>query len=366
MVNNKNTAPAPRPLERAGREAAEDITTAEEFSFRGQPIAWVDEPKTKTIVTANAFGPDEIRVKPDGCRHLIAYDGHTYEREEFLRSAFQEYKKYPYRVKPLTDDVFRLGGDQRAKLAYHILSLRFPLVGVATEDKEDLEQLCAPAEHETAQRWYTRMRWTQGHEKIITFGVSLKMEGRTRGVWCYYANIDDTRATYSGVSMTWEQWTAPLLAYLQEQRTRGTNTAVISRGAIEILYCQYPFHLALPKAERDRVIKWLYQYLEGKAKPFPLQGDMKSEAYSFSIDYEKDVEIVRSYDLKREMSEYNREHNTDRAARRVQQRFGILQGDRWTTAELKAQGYTKGSIATLESNGLIKRLYKGVYIRNSL
>lgn len=48
---------------------------------------------------------------------------------------------------------------------------------------------------------------------------------------------------------------------------------------------------------------------------------MNSEVYSFSIDYEKDVEIVRSYDLKREMSEYNREHNADKATRRVKQRF---------------------------------------------
>lgn len=360
IEQKEHTANIPLPLDRAERGAAEEI------SFRGSPIAWVEEPKIKRTVIVNAFGPDEIREEYNGCRHLITYDGRTYEREEFLRSLFQEYKKYPYRVKPLTDDIFRLGGDQRAKLSYHILSLHFPLVEVAAEDKGDLERFCAPAEHETAQRWYTRMHWPQGHEKIITFGVGQKMEGRTRNVWCYHANLGDTSALYSGVSMTWECWTAPLLAYLREQRRRGTNIAAISRGAMEILYYQYPFHLALPKSERDNIIKWLYQYLKGKDKPFPLQGDMNSEVYSFSIDYEKDIEIVRSYDLKREMSEYNREHNADKAIRRVKQRFDMLQGDRWTTAELKAQGYTKGGITTLENNGLIKRLYKGVYIRNSL
>lgn len=360
IEQKEHTANIPLPLDRAERGAAEEI------SFRGSPIAWVEEPKIKRTVTANAFGPDEIRGEYNGCRHLITYDGRTYEREEFLRSVFQEYKKYPYRVKPLTDDIFRLGGDQRAKLSYHILSLHFPLVEVAAEDKNDLERFCAPAEHETAQRWYTRMHWPQGHEKIITFGVGQKMEGRTRNVWCYHANLGDTSALYSGVSMTWECWTAPLLAYLREQRRRGTNIAAISRGAMEILYYQYPFHLALPKSERDNIFTWLYQYLKGKDKPFPLQGDMNSEVYSFSIDYKKDIEIVRSYDLKREMSEYNREHNADKAIRRVKQRFDMLQGDRWTTAELKAQGYTKGGITTLENNGLIKRLYKGVYIRNSL
>ena len=33
------------------------------------------------------------------------------------------------------------------------------------------------------------MRWPQGHEKIISFGVAIKVEGRAAGVWCYSAEV---------------------------------------------------------------------------------------------------------------------------------------------------------------------------------
>ena len=50
-----------------------------------------------------------------------------------------------------TDDIYRLGGSQRAKLQYHILAQRFPLVYVAAEDKKDLERFAAQSETEAAK-----------------------------------------------------------------------------------------------------------------------------------------------------------------------------------------------------------------------
>lgn len=64
-----------------------------------------------------------------------------------------------------TDDVFRLGGHQRAKLQYHILAQRFPLVQVDEQDKHDLEAFAAQADTVAAQLWLARMRWPMGHEK---------------------------------------------------------------------------------------------------------------------------------------------------------------------------------------------------------
>ena len=77
-----------------------------------------------------------------------------------------------------TDDIYRLGGSQRAKLQYHILAQQFPLVHVAAEDKEDLERFAAQSETEAAQLWLARMRWPQGHEKMVSFGQALSVEDK--------------------------------------------------------------------------------------------------------------------------------------------------------------------------------------------
>ena len=85
----ENTAPAPRPLERAGRGAAEEQSPAAEQSFfRGEPIAWLTVPTTKTVVTANAFGDSEASERPARKNHFILYGGNQYKREEFYQMAF--------------------------------------------------------------------------------------------------------------------------------------------------------------------------------------------------------------------------------------------------------------------------------------
>lgn len=82
------TAGVPLPLERAGRGAAEGMTAAEEITFRGEPIAWLTVPTTKTVVTENAFGDSEASERPARKNHFILYGGNQYKREEFYQMAF--------------------------------------------------------------------------------------------------------------------------------------------------------------------------------------------------------------------------------------------------------------------------------------
>ena len=269
-------------------------------------------------------------------------------------------------MKFLTDDVFRLGGSQRAKLQYHILSQRFPLAAVSASDKRELEAFAAASATETAQRWLNRMMWPQGHEKMVSFGAALEVPGNTWGLWCYYAKVDEHSATYTGVPMSWETWAAPLLDYLTAWRAaRRWDMVEVMQRAMLRLYYHAPYYLTVPKTVRVAVVKWVYQFLKDGAAPFPFAGDMGSEEYSFTIDFERDVEIIPNRSIKDDMAAYNRQANTEKGRRRVEKRFADLQGDKWTTAELTSQGFTKRNIDSFVENGLIKRLYQGHYMRVS-
>ena len=79
------TAGVPLPLERA---AEEQSPAAEQSFFRGEPIAWLTVPTTKTVVTANAFGESEASERPARKNHFILYGGNQYKREEFYQMAF--------------------------------------------------------------------------------------------------------------------------------------------------------------------------------------------------------------------------------------------------------------------------------------
>lgn len=76
------TAGVPLPLERAER------TAAEQSFFRGEPIAWLTVPTTKTVVTENAIGDIEASERPGRKNHFILYGGNQYKRETFYQMAF--------------------------------------------------------------------------------------------------------------------------------------------------------------------------------------------------------------------------------------------------------------------------------------
>ena len=191
-------------------------------------------------------------------------------------------------------------------------------------------------------------------------------KGAAFGLWCYYAKVDETSAAYQGVSMEWEVWAAPLVDYLTAWRAaRRWDMAEVMQGAMLRLYFNSGLYLTIPKAVRVAVVKWVYQFLKDGAASFPFAGDMGSEEYSFTIDFENDVEIVPNRAIQEDMAAYNRAANAEKARRRVEKRFADLQGDTWTTAELTGQGFTKRNIKTFVDNGLIKRLCKGHYMRIS-
>ena len=329
--------------------------------FRGRPIEWVQQ--AKTVINPAVCGDDDCENV--GIQNLISYDGQIFTRKEFLKYAFPEYRKYPYKVQFKTDDIFRLGGNQRAKLQCHILAQNFPLVEVSEQDKSDLEYFCMQSDNATANRWLNRMSWQQGLEKIVSFGASLKVEGKVNGVWCYESHIDNEKATYISQPMTWEYWAASITYPILQGKRRNLPTQVIAETAIPCLYYNDGKYLTLPKAERNTLVSWIYDFIRDETTPFPFQGMINGEHYEFTIDFNKDVEIERSYDLSTDMAEYNRAHNAQRAARQVQKRFEQLTGDNWTTAELKAQGFSKRNIDTFLAHGLIERLYKGRYQRIS-
>ena len=270
-----------------------------------------------------------------------------------------------------TEDIYRLGGNQRAKLQYHILAQHSPLVHVDEQDKADLEAFAARSDARAAQLWLARMRWTQGHEKMVTFGQDIGVEskasgGRVNGLWCYKADIDDVRAVYTGYTMTWEYWAAPLVDYLTGQRKARTDSAAqINQEIMFRLYYQNGLYLTVPGDIRRVIFKWAAQYLKDGAAPFPYTGDMGSDSYQFTIDFQRDTALKENIVIHDDMGAYNAAHNAEKAALRTAKRFAELTGDRWTTAELRAQGFTDRNIKTFCKDGLIKKLYQGRYQRVS-
>ena len=268
-----------------------------------------------------------------------------------------------------TDDIYRLGGSQRAKLQYHVLAQRFPLVHVDEQDKADLEAFAAQSETEAAQLWLARMRWPQGHEKMVSFGQALSVEdkasgGRVKGLWYYKAELDAVKAVYTGFSMSWELWAAPILDYLTEQReARAAAALEINQEVMRLLYYQNGFYLTVPGDIRRAIVKWAYQYLKDGAAPFPFVGDMGSDSYQFTVDFERDTSLKENINIHADMGAYNAAHNAEKAARRTLKRFADLTGDGWTTAELHAQGFSDRNIRTFCKDGLIKKLYQGRYQR---
>ena len=293
---------------------------------------------------------------------------------------FPEYRKFPYKVEFNSPDIFRLSGNQRAKLQYHILAQKFPLVSMDERDKQDLEAFCTHHKAETAQRWLNRMRWNGGHEKMVTFGVSLEVRGKASGVWCYSAYLDNKSATYEGVPMTWESWAGPILEELDMARSMLTVKEGMSDearksfaetaydGAVMMLYYQKGQYMTLPGEESKELKKWVYNYLHDGAAPFPYDGEISGADYNFTIDFEQDVQIVRSYELKKDMADYNQSHNAEHnkklGRKQTEERFQNLIGDEWTTQEILAQGFSRKTLDTFVKHALIVRDKKGHYVRN--
>ena len=354
-----------------------------QLTFRNKPIKWTVKGNFTTKLLPNPFSvtPEQEEVY-SGTNHFIKYDGKEYEREQFLKAFFKDYKKYKYRVDFLTDNVFWLGSNQRAKLQYHILSLKYPLVKVDEQDKEDLYNLCKDHKAPTAQMWFNRMKWEKGHEKMITFGAALGVRAaqgtsKAKGVFCYCANITDETAEFTGVYNGWENWQYGITSKVDELRQELNETpkhkqkqAVqrIYDDVIIAVYYQNGQYLTLPQAENDKILSWLYKYIKDGKAEFPYKGDIPNADVAFTIDFDKDIKIVENIDLKTDMSEYNRQHNAEHnreviGRKKVVDTFSRLTGNEWSRAEILSQGFNGNNITRFLDYGYIERTGRGQYKR---
>ena len=159
---------------------------------------------------------------------------------------------------------------------------------------------------------------------MISFGVALEVRGKARGVWCYrVAQRDGKSVTYHGVPMTWEQWIRPILFFMDSRRAELSAMRERPNGktdelfqssydtAVMMLYYQNGMYMTLPSDESKTLKAWVFRYLSTGYElfPLPLDDEIPDGDYSFTIDFERDTEIVRAYDLKKEMGQYNAEHN---------------------------------------------------------
>jgi ferrous iron transport protein B len=71
------------------------------------------------------------------------------------------------------------------------------LVTVSEQDKRELEEFAKRHKSETAQRWYNRIQWPNGHEKLMTFGVALDVRAAqgtqaVKGLFCYQSRMTNS------------------------------------------------------------------------------------------------------------------------------------------------------------------------------
>lgn len=350
------------------------------FTFRGKPICWIEEPKYVQVGEPRpcAFDPTMILTDEEfrGFHHYIQYDGTLYKQDEFFKAVFPEYKKHQVKVQFPDDTVFYLSSSQRARLQYEILAYHFDLVHVSEQDKEDLWNLCADRGLEPpCSTLIQRMRWKDGLEKMITFGAALDVRGKCNGVWCYRQELEEDHATFHGQPMSWDSWLQQVKSQISYRHLmkitmkQKTPPFILYAEAMQTLYYQSPWYLTIPSDERKTLENWVRACMEQVDTPFPYTGDMPNETLEFTIDYNKDINIVETQDLKdpQVMAQYNREHNAEHnfalGKKWAQEKFSRLQGDEWTRQELCRQGYDDRQIHRYCLYGWIEKTERGRYRR---
>ena len=76
------------PLDNVVSKSGEGESAAAPLLFRGAPICWAVSQQARRVVEKNAVGPDTISERPGRKVNLIAYNGQTYQKEQFYRAAF--------------------------------------------------------------------------------------------------------------------------------------------------------------------------------------------------------------------------------------------------------------------------------------
>lgn len=349
-----------------------------EFTFRGKPIEWkiVEEVKTKEI--PNAFTPD----KPDieefiQKNNYIVYDNKDYHGiDKFFQGVFPEYKKYPYKVNFLNDNIFYLGKSQRAKLQYNILANKFGLVDVSEDEEFELRMFFQFSHNEPSKKAYQRIQWDNGLRKMVSFGTSLSVNGTNKDVFCYSKEEELNGTTYTSVNLEWEDWFRHL-QYTIDSMKRDNPTisdmTVINELNKDIYYQTHYLdtgcHLTLKAEHIDNIKQWICDYCRKGTTVYPYNGKFPNSDLKFTIMYD-DVDIVpqRNIKGKNAMAEYNKEnnaeHNRQMGEEKAMEKFRKLKGDEWTKQELKDLGYNDTQIDNYcNKYHWIKRIEKGRYRR---
>lgn len=177
--------------------------------IQGKQIEWIAN--TKRIATA--WDEEES----EETEHLIKWGENQYKRQDFFAAAYPEqYNRVKRRVNFLgvyENDVLRLTTSQRTKLMYNILAYKYRdcLVPVDKADESTLKVLCDEERNNpTASDLLSRLRWTDGLSKLVTFGVGMKAGGAAKYTWCYTVDFSGNSAKYHGADMTWEKWSSNL------------------------------------------------------------------------------------------------------------------------------------------------------------
>ena len=364
-----------------GGSAECDAYSTPEPQFRGLPIRWVHEPKYEKC----AFDDGKEKVGTD---HLIEWNGNKYKRGMFFEAAYPKKDeneksiagKRAEFIGQAADDVMRLTSNQRTRLMYECLAYKYPLAEVDPVESESLKRLCKEeitrVNTSTISDLLARLNWENGLAKIVSFGVGKKLDDKAEYTWCYREDYQDAAAEFTGVKMTWERWAKKLEDILKRSR-RGDKT-ILEKDFRIALYYQDGVRLTLTKNDYSIITVWADDYSVDNPTPFPLQGEIPGAAYSFTIDYEKDVEYIDSKNLNEpgEMAAYNAEHNKENNVKkgisRVQKRFSSAcgnhkVGDQLTTQELKDMGYTDpNAITRLVNDGVLSHIRRGFYVINSV
>lgn len=297
--------------------------------------------------------------------YLIGWNGAEYTVEEFFRAAFPEYKKFSKRC-VFGDDVRRLSPNQRAKLQYDALAVRYGLTQVDDADREALALFCAAHQDvSTFNRLLTRLGWKNGIEKMVTFGATLRAdESAVKTAWCYRVDKDERRAAYTGAAMTWDRW----MDGIENAACEASNSSstVGEKQAYIAVYYQGGMYMALPRTAADKLKAWVAALLAGfnTSRPEAAElGELRGAGIGFEVVY-ADVKIVDSVDLR--SSENMAAWNVERGKQMVIERAGqtlanYKSGDKITTKELNGVGYSKNTIPKLIKNGIVKRIRNGLY-----
>lgn len=330
--------------------------------FKGYPIDWVEYSNTNSIVDAR----DAIKKKDTNRKFGIRWNGVIYKPEDFFKKAFPDYKKYPYKVTFLNENIKYISESQRIKLQYEALEYIYTvkekgtLVYISKENKDELLELCIRYSDyvSTAKQWLRRMNYKNGLEKMITFGASIsasiKEDTETEHLYCYRRIKTDNRVTFIGVKMEINEWIKEIERNIELIITDKSNRRTHIDNALNSIYYQYGTYLTLNKKLNDTLRKCVFDRIG--MIDFICNIEIPNADLTFTIDFDKDIKIKKMHE---------NIHNRDIKGRNEAfKKFGTLcatKGDIYTRKQLLELKFNDKNIRRYIDYGFMNSNGKGTY-----